>query len=305
MVADKAVVVGGCGFLGHHVSTMLTEMGITVTSVHRSPPHTGLDADIRCVSTDYRDSSTMARLLTGSDILIHLGSQSVPRTSVELGVSGVLTEVEANSRLFELAARSGVTRVVFASSGGSVYGQCTPGIAVAETHPCQPISPHGLLKAMTELALGHVALVSGQSATALRPGNVYGRGQKSQPRFGVVPTFLANLRAGRPSEIWGADAVRDYIHVTDAANAFVVAATTARDLPRAINVGTGVGHTAVEVYAILQEVTDLHEPIDILPRPLSDPQWSVLAIDRLEDSLGLTAKVDLRRGLMELVRSDG
>lgn len=297
-----AVVIGGCGFLGHYVSRMMLEAGYEVVSVHRSPAHEASSTDgMRCIRADYRDAPRMERLLSGVEVLIHLGSQSVPRTSVELGVAGVLTEVDGNSRLFEIAAQAGVRTVVFASSGGSVYGHAEPGVPIPETHSCQPISPHGLLKVMTELALGHIAQVSGQRATALRPGNIYGPGQRFQPRFGVVPTFLFNLRTGRPSEIWGADSVRDYIHVMDAAQAFATAATTDRVLPRAINVGTGQGHTAVEVYSLLQQLVGITHPIDILPRPASDPAWSVLANGRLNQDLGLMPKVDLRSGLQELV----
>ena len=305
MSTRTAVVVGGCGFLGRHVTAGLAALDIQVASVHRSPPHQDCSDGVRCVSADYRDTETMASLLRNAEILVHLGSESVPRTSIELGVTGVLTEVDANSRLFDVAAQAGVARVVFASSGGSVYGECEPGQPIAEDHSCQPISPHGLLKVMTELALSHISLVSGQSATSLRPGNIYGPSQRSRPLFGVVPTFLSNLRAARRSEIWGADSVRDYVHVLDAARAFVASAVTEEQLPRAINVGTGRGHSAVQIYSMLQDITGLCQPIDILPRPPSDPTWNVLANERLRTHLHVRPEVTLYSGLSELVRSSG
>lgn len=304
MSTRTAVVVGGCGFVGRHVTAGLAALNTRVVSVHRSLPHDDAADAVACLSADYRDTDTMASLLENADILVHLGSASVPRTSVELGVTGVLNEVDANSRLFDVAARAGVARVVFASSGGSVYGECEPGRPIDENHSCQPISPHGLLKVMTELALSHISLVSGQSATSLRPGNIYGPGQKSRPRFGIVPTFLSNLQAGRSSEIWGADSVRDYVHIGDAARAFVAAATTEAHLPHAINVGTATGHSAVQVYSILQDIIGMRQPIEILAKPPSDPTWNVLSNEKLQRCLDVHPRIGLREGLTELVALD-
>jgi UDP-glucose 4-epimerase len=206
--------------------------------------------------------------------------------------------------LFQAAATAGVGTVVFASSGGSVYGQVRSGALIKESHSTQPVSPHGLLKVMTELALSHVCRTSGQTGISLRPGNVYGPGQQTQPSFGVVPTFAGNLRAGRPSEIWGAETVRDYVYVEDAAEAFVTAALRPSGQPAVVNVGTGVGHTALEVYSMLQESLGLTAPVNVVPRPASDPAWNVLDPSLLKESLGLAATVDLRDGLKRTVSSD-
>lgn len=301
MAPHTATIIGGCGFLGSYVSARLVAEGFQVRSVHRSVAHTTAPVGVTCITADYRDARSIDLLLRGSQVLIHLGSQSVPRTSLELGVPGVLEEVDANARLFDLAAKAGVSKVVFASSGGSVYGQCEPGVLIHERHSCEPISPHGLLKVMTELALGHVSLVSGQSATSLRMGNIYGLGQETRPRFAVIPTFLRNLRTGQRSEVWGPESVRDYIHVSDAAEAFVAAALTERPLPRAINVGTGTGHSAVEIYSMLQSLTGISQPIDIVPRPASDPAWNVLSIDLMQEHLQVSPQVAVEEGLESLI----
>lgn len=296
-----AAVVGGCGFLGRHISDKLAQTGFEVLSIHRSEPHSDVPPGVTCVSQDYRDVTAMREVLRPADALFHLGSQSVPRTSVSLGVAGILTEVEANSLLFDLAAGVGVETVVFASSGGSVYGDCTPGRLIGEDHSTRPISPHGLLKIMTELVLSQVSQRSGQRAVSLRPGNVYGPGQRQQPGFGVVPTFMSNLAAGRPSEIWGPEVVRDYIYIEDVAEAFVRAGTVSRDLPEALNIGTGVGHTAIEIYGILQGRMGTSMPIGVVPRPESDPRWSVLDPVRSTEVLGEYAVTPLASGLRRTV----
>lgn len=299
---DRFIVVGGCGFLGSSIVTRLRLRGLSVLSVHRSPVHRDSDPG-SCLSMDFKDTRSMTAILNGADVLIHLGSQSVPRTSIHLGVPGILSEVEANSRLFDAAAKAGVRRIVFASSGGSVYGECAPGVPVSEGHRCEPISPHGLLKAMTELALSHLALTEGLDAVSLRPGNIYGPGQRAQKGFGVIPTFNFNLMNGIKSEIWGPESVRDYIHVEDAADVFVKVALSSTPVPRTLNVGTGVGHTAVQVYSILQELLGIRVPVEVMPRPAADPVWSVLDIAELGRSVGIAPKITLREGLSDLVSS--
>lgn len=293
----KAVVVGGCGFLGVPIVNGLAEAGFEVVSLHRAPGHVQLDERITCVSSDYRDIPSIRPYLSHADCLIHLGSQSVPRTSVALGVAGILQEVDANALLFACAADEHVESIVFASSGGSVYGDCPPGQPITEQHATMPISPHGLLKIMTELALAHVAGVSGQRAVSLRPGNVYGPGQRSQVGFGVIPTFLSNLMAGRGSEIWGPEVVRDYVYVEDAARAFITAATARSPLPQAMNIGTGVGHTAVEIYGLLQALLGVSEPVTVQPRPRADPPWVVLDTALSRSMLGDYAQVPIEIGL--------
>lgn len=293
----RAVVVGGCGFLGRPIVNTLLQCGFEVVSVHRSPAHDHSDAPITCVSSDYRDIPAVRPLLNRADCLIHLGSQSVPRTSVKLGVAGVLQEVDANALLFACAADEDVKNVVFASSGGSVYGDCPPGQLITEQHSTMPISPHGLLKIMTEMALAHVSGVSGQHAVSLRPGNVYGPGQRRQIGFGVVPTFLSNLLAGRGSEIWGPEVVRDYVHIDDAVRAFVGAATSEAELPKALNIGTGVGHTAIEIYGLLQGILGKSAPVTVVPRPSSDPPWVVLDTALSRSVLGDYVQVPIKVGL--------
>jgi len=301
----RVAVVGGCGFIGRHIIHQLLQEKVEVISLHRSPAHERSTEGISCLSVDYRDQFATERVLGDVEALIHLGSQSLPRTSVSLGVSGVLAEVEANSLLFEVAAKVGVETVIFASSGGSVYGDCERGVAISESRSPQPITPHGLLKVMTELALAHVARTSGQNAVSLRPGNVYGPGQRSKVRYGVVPTFIGNIRSGAPSEIWGAEVVRDYVFVEDAARAFVHAALNPHGLPAVLNVGTGVGHTALEVYSILQQELGISQSVNVVPRPESDPEWSVLDNSRLRDFLGFTPQLSLAEGLHRTVNVGG
>ena len=292
----RAVVIGGCGFLGAFITRDLVRRGLDVVSIHRSEVHED-QKGVRCVRLDYKEVDLVEPYLVGADALIHLGSGSVPRTSIDLGVSGMLAEVDANARLFDTASRVGTQRLVYASSGGSAYGEVEPGRPITEDTPTHPISPHGLLKVMTELALSHVLRVNDMEGTSLRPGNIYGPGQRRQKAFGVIPTFMQNLLGGRPSEIWGAEVVRDYVYVEDAAEAFVAAALASGALPPVINVGTEHGHTALEVYATLQELLGLSAPVTVTKRPRTDPRWNVLGSAKLDDTLGVQSQISLREGL--------
>lgn len=97
-------------------------------------------------------------------------------------------------------------------------------------------------------------------------------GQLSKPAFGVVPTFIANLASGSTSQIWGAEVMRDYVYVADAADAFVRAALDVDPPPRVLNVGTGVGHTPVQIHEALARLMDRSEaPVMIADKPRTDP----------------------------------
>lgn len=300
----RVVVIGGCGFLGTTITRDLVNRGVEVVSVHRSVRHPAR-AGVRCVSLDYREVDHLKDELINATALIHLGSGSVPRTSVDLGVSGILAEVDANARLFEAASRLGIERVVYASSGGSVYGEVSTGQPITEETPTHPISPHGLLKVMTELALAHVVRVGSMTGTSLRPGNIYGPGQRQKRAFGVIPTFMDNLRNSKPSEIWGAEVVRDYVYVDDASRAFVEATLHSEPMPPVINIGTERGHTALEVYAMLQEILEVSAPISVTARPPTDPRWNVLDTTRWRGSLGASSKVDIFEGLIRTAQDAG
>jgi UDP-glucose 4-epimerase len=294
------VVVGGCGFLGRHLTAHLMKRGARIRSVHRSSEH-DLGPRGECLAADYHDTTSLKPALADAEALVHLGSGSVPRSSIMHGPSGVQSEVAANVRLFEAAARLGIPRVVFASSGGAVYGMCPPGAPIREDRPLRPISAHGWMKARSESALARLAAAHGLTAVALRSGNVYGPGQHGSDRFGAVPTFITNLVGGLTSEIWGPDVVRDYVYVDDAVAAFSRAVLADDPLPPAINIGTGVGHTTSEVFDILQAALQTQVRPVMGDAPPTDPTWSVLSPDLAAQRLSWRAEVSLEVGLLRTV----
>jgi len=194
--------------------------------------------------------------------------------------------------------RRGAGRVVFSSSGGTVYGRLheTP---VREDHPISPITAYGASKATAELYLKLYRAMHGIDCRIARIANPYGAGQDYVRGLGAVTTFLHNVLTGQPIEIWGTgEVVRDYIHIADVAACLVTLARKPRtDEAFIFNVGSGTGMSLNGIVAELE--TRLHRKLQVnrtQVRPFDVPV-SVLAIDLANRILGWAPKLSFADGI--------
>ena len=302
----NALVTGGAGFIGSHVADALLAEGWSVTVLDNlsSGKRGQVPAAARFVEGDIRSPEAAALVRDGGfDLVCHLAAQidvrksvADPRFDVDVNIGGTLNLVEA------VRASGRPTRVLFASTGGAVYGDLvTP--PNLETYAKNPESPYGIAKFSVELYLAYYARVHGLDYIALRFANVYGPRQDPHGEAGVVAIFCQRLLAGTPLTVFGDGAqTRDYVYVGDVARAHVLAASRP-SIPagavddRAFNLGTGVETSVSDLAQGLIAVSGRAVPMQHAPARPGEQQRSVVSIDKARAGLGWAPAVSLADGL--------
>jgi UDP-glucose 4-epimerase len=209
-----------------------------------------------------------------------------PRFDASVNVVGTVNVLEA--------ARQAGARVVFASTGGAIYGECAR--PAREEDPCLPLSPYGAAKLAGEGYLGAFGRLYGTPHVALRFGNVYGPRQDPHGEAGVVAIFLGRLLEGRECRIFGdGSQSRDYVYVGDVARATLAALDGGAG--GVVNIGTGRATTVLELFEVCRSVAGSEiEPVHDAARP-GELGRSVLDGDNAEAAIGFRAEVSLADGV--------
>jgi UDP-glucose 4-epimerase len=306
----RVLVTGGAGFIGSHVADRFLAAGDRVAIVDNLS--SGKRENVpRAAEFHELDigSPEAARLVRDGafDIVAHLAAQIDVRRSVEDPVFDARVNVLGTLNLAE-AIRSSAgtrrTRLVFASTGGALYGDfATP--PSPEASPKDPDSPYGISKLSVEHYLAYYGRVHGLNTVVLRFGNVYGPRQDPHGEAGVVAIFCRRLLDGRPLTVYGdGRQTRDYIYVGDVASAFIAGAAAPLSPPerldaRAFNVGTGVETSVIELAEILRRAAGGSAPIEFAPKRPGELARSVLAPEKAVQQLGWRAATPLERGLAD------
>jgi len=288
---------GGAGFIGSHLADALLAAGHRVSVIDdlSSGRRENVPAGAELHVLDVR-SPQAAELATANDVLVHTAAQTDVRRSLEDPAFDASVNLLGGLNLLAGVRRGGRLRqVVFASTGGAIYGE-QDAFPAPEEHPTRPLSPYGVSKLAFEryLFVHHTAY--GLDAACLRYGNVYGERQNPHGEAGVVAIFLDRLLAGEPPTINGDGLqTRDYVHVSDVVRATV--ATVGRPGFLVYNVGTGVETSVVDLYRELARAVGSElEPVHGPPKP-GEQQRSSIDPLRLLRELALPAPLPLAAGL--------
>ncbi|MGA5430149.1 NAD-dependent epimerase/dehydratase family protein [Streptomyces koyangensis] len=261
----RIVVTGGAGFIGSHVVDLLAARGDEVVvlddlSTAGAAPRPD-DGRVRHHRLDIADEAA-AEVVRAfrPEAMVLLAAQASVKVSMRDPLLDARTNVTGLINMLEAARQADARKVVFASSGGTVYG--TPAaseLPIAESHPHRPLSFYGLTKSAASGYLRVYREQYGLSYAALALGNVYGPRQRPDGEAGVVSIFAGRMLAGLPCVINGdGETTRDYVHVRDVADAFVRAVDRGEG---DINIGTGVETSVREIHRTLDEVLGLgHRP---------------------------------------------
>jgi UDP-glucose 4-epimerase len=290
----RAIVTGGAGFIGSHVVDALVARGDEVTVVDslvrgsRENVSSGAELLVRDIREPLDELFDAVR----PEVVFHLAAQIDIRVSVERPVEDAEVNVLATVGILE-AARSHGAQVVFASTGGAIYGECAE--PAREDSPREPLSPYGTAKLAAEEYLRSYNRLYGTRHISLRYGNVYGPRQDPHGEAGVVAIFLGALARGEQAKIFGdGSQTRDYVYVGDVAHATTSA--VAQD-SGVFNVGTGRETSVVELYELCARVAGSDTPAEHAPARLGELQRSFLDPELAASELGFRAMVDLEDGL--------
>jgi len=246
----------------------------------------------------------LGNTVAGAEAIVHLAAQADVRVSVAEPARDAAINVVGTAQVLEAARETGA-RVVFASTGGSIYGECER--PAREDDPCEPLSPYGAAKLAGEGYLATFWRLTGVPHVSLRLGNVYGPRQDPHGEAGVVAIFLGRLRNGEPCRVFGDGAQeRDYVYVGDVVHA--VRAALDRREPGVFNVGTGVATSVLDLLDACRAAAGRSgEPVFEPPRE-GELQRSVLDPDLAARTLGFRAETPLHDGIAatwEWMRTEG
>jgi UDP-glucose 4-epimerase len=249
-------VIGGAGFIGTWLVRALLASGRDVTAMGRSAaPPPGFPAAARYVAGDYADRGRLRETFGGVDEVIDLAYATVPQTSYADPVFDIQANLPPSVGLLEEALAAGLKRVVFVSSGGTVYGP-TDRLPIGEDAPTWPVSPYGITKLTIEKYARMFHRLHGLPVTIVRPGNAYGPGQRPFSGQGFIATAVATVLSGGEIPLFGAgDTVRDYVYVNDVASG-ILAALQDGAPGEIYNIGTGIGRSTAEVVAAIRRLAE-------------------------------------------------
>ena len=300
----RILVTGGAGFIGSHVCDALLaqEHEIVALDDLSSGKRENLDQRVRLVVADIRSADAAALVESlKPDAICHLAAQIAvsrsvadPKFDADCNVVGLINILEASRR-------AGVRKVVFASTGGALYGEQEVHPA-PETHPLRPASPYGCAKAAGELYLGYYQQQYGIQHVALRYANVYGPRQNPHGEAGVVAIFSERLLAGQGCDINGSGRqTRDFVYVGDVARANVLA--VAGEFSGPVNIGTGVETDILTVYRHLAQAAGTGAQPRMMPAKPGEQMRSSIDASLAARVLGWRPTVELADGLAATFKS--
>ncbi len=307
----RVLITGGAGFIGSHIAEALLREGLEVAVLDNlsTGKRENVPPGVPFYQVDLRDGEGVERVFREfrPTHVSHQAAQASVKVSVEDPLLDFAMNLVGGMNLLEACRRHGVEKLVFASTGGAIYGEVPEGEAAKETWPPRPKSPYAASKAAFEGYLSAYGQNYGLKWVSLRYGNVYGPRQDPHGEAGVVAIFAERVLKGEPVTLYARrtpgdeGCVRDYVYVGDVAEAHTLALLS---LEGVYNVGTGEGHTTLEVLkAVAEAALKTPEVRHAPPRP-GDLERSVLSPLKLM-AHGWRPRVGFREGIHLTVDTSG
>ena len=286
----RVLLLGGAGFIGSHLAKALSLRGEHVVSV-LEPVSAPVDRIQHLPVHLYRgslsDTELLESILVQEDIqaVIHLVSTLVPGCGFADFEKEFEQVVAPSIRLMELCSKHHV-KLVYFSSGGTVYGERSTFEPFTEEDTLAPISHYGWSKQMMEESIRYMHRTQGLRYLILRPSNAYGPGQNLHGRQGLIAVALGKALHKRAVSVWGDGiAVRDYIYIDDLVQATLTLLGKEDAFNKTFNVGSGIGYSVNDILRILKEESGLEVSVNYLPARQEDVSHVVLAIDRIQEMI--------------------
>ena len=291
------LVLGAGGFIGTALCRTLVQAGARVHGFGRNRGFADALPPMRFTTGNFADRAALALAMDGADIVFHLLGGTNPEVSNKDPIADLQVNTVASVQLLELCRAAGVRKIVFVSSGGTVYGRQAH-IPIPETAPTEPISAYGINKLMVEKYLQLYSYLGGPAAITLRVSNPYGPFQNPFRRQGLVAALIETVLSAQPVEIWGdGGVVRDFLYVDDVADAMLRAAIY-EGPEQVFNVGSGIGRSVRDVaQAVCTMLGRPETPFVYRPSRQADVAANVLDTKRVAAALGWSAHTGWEDGL--------
>ncbi len=291
----RLVVFGAAGFLGLNLTEDLLGRGLDVVGVDRSDTPDRLGGT-KWVKADFLAPDSWSDVLREGDVVYHLISTTLPKSSNEDTIFDVGSNVCGTLKLLDACVSRRVAKVIFISSGGTVYGQPLE-LPLSEAHPTSPLSSYGITKLAIEKYLALYRHLHGLDYQIFRLANPYGPYQNPRSSQGAISVFMDRALHGRPIEVWGdGSVIRDYIYVSDVTEALIRAIDYSGP-NKLLNLGSGVGVSLREIIEGISRLLGLDLHVNYSESRRVDVSKNVLDIRSIKESLGWQPKIMLEDGL--------
>ena len=306
----RALVTGGAGFIGSTLVDRLLAEGhevVVVDDLSRGRSANLERAESAGERFSFHRMDVCAEEITAliererPEVVFHLAAQIDVRVSVDDPVHDAMVNVVGTVRLAEACRRAGVRRIVFTSSGGSIYGPVEQ-LPVSEERPVDPLSPYAAGKVAGEVYLEMFAKLYGMQWAGIAPANVYGPRQDPHGEAGVVAIFSQRLLAGGDTRVFGDGSnTRDYVFVDDVVDAFYRAATVPEAAGLRFNIGTGVETSDRQLHTLVAAAAGAVDEPEYAPARLGDVARSALDPGLASRVLGWSPRVAIDEGVARTV----
>lgn len=277
---QKTLVIGGTGFIGTSIVQVLKEHDqyVSVYDVNKS-----LNGNDNYVG-NIKDDISFDNIVSQYDNVIYLITTVSPKRSMDFPNEPYTNDVPLLIKTLDACLKSGIKRIVFASSGGTIYGDSN-GIKSVETDINSPINHYAVCKLTCEKILEMYNKLYGMENVALRISNPYGEGQNPKSGVGVITTFAEQIKNGNQINLFGDGSVtRDFVYVKDVAEAFYLATNWdfIKEIAPIFNIGSGTGLSLKQIVEIVSEVLEVEPKINYLPEREFDVKYNVLDISKAQ-----------------------
>lgn len=295
----KCAVLGATGFLGINLCQALVRQGHVVHAFGRNQLFSNALQGCVWMPGDFSNFTGLENAISGCEVVFHLITATTPASANVDKIADLNTNVIGTLNLLNACRELGVRRVVFVSSGGTIYG-IPEKIPTPESAITNPITAYGIGKLAIEKYLGLYEHLYGLEHRILRVANPFGPYQIPSKNQGVIGSFLYKAIIGRPIEIWGdGSVIRDYIYIDDVVNSLILAATHEGD-GRVFNIGSGEGRSLNSIILTIENLLGksiqlerhsgrlIDVPVSILDNNFAAKQLNWHAITSFNDGLNST-----------------
>jgi len=300
----KIVIFGGGGFIGSTIADRLLKDGhqLRIFERPRVPPYREFSKleSAEWITGDLMSYADISDAISGVDVVLHLVSTTLPKSSNEDPIFDVQSNLIATLQLLSAMTGNKVPKIVFISSGGTVYGapMYTP---IDENHPTNPTVSYGITKLAIEKYLLLYKNLHGISSTILRVANPYGERQRIETAQGAVGVFISKALQNKPIDIWGdGGVIRDYIYVSDVAEVFAKAVTYT-GAQSVFNVSSGCGVSLNELINKIEHAIGRKVDRNYLPGRPFDTPISILDNSLAKKELDWSPMVSMEDGIARTV----
>ena len=297
----RVLITGGSGFLGQNLIRHLSRNGYQTVCLDRYEASFLQECNTEFVQGDISEDKQLMGFLEGVDVVIHLACTILPQMSNSDPYFDLMTNVGGTLSLLDSAVKNNVKKLIFLSSGGTVYGvpQTVP---IREDHPTNPTCSYGISKLMIEKYLRLYRNLHGLNSCAVRLSNPYGPYQRVKSAQGVIPVFCYKALTDQPIEIWGDGSVkRDFIYVDDVVSAITKLIETEESFPFELNIGSGIAQSLNDLLDLISKVTGKKLDRRYTPGRAFDVPINILDTSLAQKTLQWKTEFSLKEGLERTV----